>query len=342
VHSAVTTLLRQEIVETGQWQSFWHDLKAGQIDRAEASALLAALTARLPQLPTLRHLLTSLGLDNSGPVSDTRWPGSVNVVGTGGGPATFNISTAAAFVAAAAGVPVVKTGSRAYTSRFGSVDLLDRLGVKLTASLAQTTDSLERFGIAFAGPFVYPAELAHLARRIAPLSMRPFGRFLNALGPFLAALPVDAQVTGVSAGMPLLSLHQLALGEAGRRIWLTSNDLGSDELFDFADNVIYPNDGSERVVLSRSESGSVADLAPVTDPEHLTEHFLRVLAGEAGEVARRTVCFNAAALIMAGEHAADWESAVRMAASAVQSGAAWELVQRLQSARKPLGVLGHV
>jgi anthranilate phosphoribosyltransferase len=265
----------------------------------------------------------------------------VNVVGTGGGPSTFNISTAAAFTAAAMGVPVVKTGSRAYTSRFGSVDLLDRLGIRLTSSLAQTTATLEQFGLAFAGPFVYPGELGLLARRIAPSSMRPFGPFLNALGPFLARVPVSAQVTGVSAGMPLTALQQIALQQPERRIWLTSNLPGGDELLGFTDNYIYPNDGTERVVLARRGRGELADLAPVTDPGDLVTHFLSVLAGEAGQTALETVALNAAALAMAGGHTTSWDSAVAHARSTIQSGAVARLAQRVRAASQPVGAVNH-
>ena len=62
------------------------------------------------------------------------------------------------------GARVIKTGSRAYASRTGSVDLLDRLGIQLTRSYEQTEEMLETFGIACAGPFVYPKELRLLAR----------------------------------------------------------------------------------------------------------------------------------------------------------------------------------
>ena len=66
---------------------------------------------------------------------------------------------------------MIKTGSRAYKSRTGSVDLLDRLGVKMTASYEQTEELLSTVGIACAGPFVYPRELRLLARTILPFDM---------------------------------------------------------------------------------------------------------------------------------------------------------------------------
>ncbi|MFE4827808.1 hypothetical protein [Streptomyces sp. NPDC056672] len=335
MHDALIGLLeRRAPVGRETWRSFWDELGDGGLDRAQALALLVSLTTALPGPGTLRGLLDSLAERRPAEPAG-RWAGTVNVVGTGGGPKTFNISTASAFVAAAAGVRVVKTGSRAYTSSLGSVDLLERLGVRLTSSYDRTAETLDRFGIAFAGPFVYPAQLTRLARTIAPTSMKPFGRFLNALGPFLADLPVTAQITGVSAAAPLTELRALAATVTGRTLWLTTNDRGADELLGFADNTIHTNDGRELRFPAGElvpAGGGFDDLLPVTDPADAPAHFLSVLAGTAGEVATRTVCLNAAALSVASGHTPDWTKAVAVAEDAVRSGAARDLAERIRAA----------
>ncbi|MEO3870705.1 hypothetical protein ABGB18_17995 [Nonomuraea sp. B12E4] len=330
MHEAIAALLdgRAE-VDLATWRSLWDRLEAGALDQGEAVALLASLATRLPGHETLRALLDSMRERRPAPA--VSWAGSVNVVGTGGGPKTFNVSTAAAFVAAAAGVQVVKTGSRAYTSGVGSIDLLERLGVPLTRSYEQTGELLERRGIAFAGPFVYPPVLTRLARTIVPLGMRPFGGFLNALGPLLPALPVTAQVTGVSRRVPLDALRRLA----GPGIWLCSNDAGADELLPFADNVVHA--GGREIRLARGElvpgAGSLADLSPAPD---VVSHFLRVISGTAGDVATRTVCLNAAALAVASGHIPDWRTAVEAAEDAVASGAARALADSMRIRRQSL------
>jgi anthranilate phosphoribosyltransferase len=340
VHEAVTGLLDRRAVGVDAWRSLWDELDAGRLDRAECAAMLACLTTRLPGHETLAALLASL--DERRPAAGGPWPGTVNIVGTGGGPGTFNISTAAAFVAAAMGVRVVKTGSRAYSSRFGSIDLLDRLGVTLTRSHEHTAHALDRFGIAFTGPYVYPRQITQLARTIVPMGMRPFGRFLNALGPLLTGLPVAAQVTGVSSPERLIPLRQLALGMTDRLIWLSINDIGADELLPFADNRIHANDGAEVHVWPgrfTSGGGSVHDLRPVEEDEQLVPHFLDVLSGTAGEVATQAVALNAAALAVASGRIGDWSPAVDAANRAVHSGAARDLVERMR-ARTRLAV-GH-
>ncbi|WP_017615299.1 anthranilate phosphoribosyltransferase [Nocardiopsis salina] len=327
---------RRPVADPEIWRSLWDLLGDGGLNQGQAAALLASLTTRTPDPETLDALLASLGRHPAG--SDGHWPGTVNVVGTGGGPSTFNVSTAAAFVAAGAGVRVVKTGSRAYASALGSHDLLEHLGVRLTASSQQTADTLEHHGIAFAGPYVYPVELARLARTLAPISMRPFGRFLNTVGPFLANLPVTAQVTGVSDRMPLEALRGLAARATGRKVWLCHNLSGADELLPFSENTIESN-GSDlsggRLVLHMGDpvpvEGGIDDLRGPEDPAEAVRHFLGVLSGGAGETAVRTVCLNAAALAVASGHTPSWREACRAARESIDSGAARAVAERMRS-----------
>src|SRR5205807_2489916 len=134
-----------------------------------------------------------------------------------------------AFVAAAIGTRVIKTGSRAYASRTGSVDLLDRLGIKQTSSYEQTEEMLDTFGIACAGPFIYPRELRLLARQILPFDMKTVGRFFNLIGPFPAAVLVTMQITGVSDHTVVPTFRELVSADASKRYWVCWNDLGADE-----------------------------------------------------------------------------------------------------------------
>ncbi|MFI0977453.1 anthranilate phosphoribosyltransferase [Streptomyces sp. NPDC021093] len=324
-------LTRDRPVEQRMWRSFWDRLHEGGLQRGETVALLASLSTRMPDPETLGGFLRSLDERRPQPVG--RPDGTVNIVGTGGGPSTFNISTAAAFVAAAMGVRVAKTGSRAYTSSCGSYDLLELLGIPLTTSYEQTDATLERYGIAFPGPFVYPRELMLLAKSILPLELRTLGRFINSVGPFLAALPVSYQLIGVADPALLPSLRYVADGTADRRIWLCGNALGIDELVSSVDNVIHVNDGSGEQRLRADEPAptSIADLRPAGHKDTVVAHFLEVLSGKGGELATRTVCLNAAALAVASGLADDWADARAAAEDALISGAALDLVHRLRA-----------
>lgn len=322
-------LMERGAVPLDEWRSLWDRLEAGEVDRGEAVAILSSLATRLPDHGTLCALLASF--DERRPPAPSRWPGAVNIVGTGGGPRTFNISTASAFVAAAMGVPVVKTGSRAYTSKVGSIDLLEKLGIRLAKSHGDTEKSLDHFGIAFAGQYVYPTVLTRLARTILPTSMRWFGRFLNTIGPFLAGLPVAAQVTGVSAAAPLTRLKELAATVENRNIWLCTNDIGADELLGFATNVIHTKAGELRLPPGQhvSGAGSLDDVAPA-EGNDAEARFLDVVSGAAGTIATETICLNAAAMALAAGHDSDWTTAVSSARQAVRTGAARDLVDLMR------------
>jgi anthranilate phosphoribosyltransferase len=332
---ALIGLLRRSPVGTAAWHDFWDRLGSGELRRGEAAAVVSSLTSRPPEHATTAALLASLAERRTGPT--LRFPTAVNVVGTGGGVPTFNISTAAAFVAAAMGVQVVKTGSRAYTARYGSFDLLERLGVATTKSAGETGDTLDRFGIAFAGQFVYPPELTLLARNVLPLDMRVIGRFFNVIGPFLPAISMSAQLTGVSDPALLPALAHLAAGR-GTRIWLCSNGYGADELLSVTDNTIHPADGSAatRIVPAALGlgGGALADLTPVAEYADPVEHFTAVLRGRGPAAAVHTVCLNAAALAVAGGVIERWPAAVAAATETVMSGAALELADAMRGAER--------
>ncbi|WP_329086507.1 MULTISPECIES: hypothetical protein [unclassified Streptosporangium] len=340
MHDAFAALLAGRPVDTATWSSFWDELSADTLDPGEPASLMAALS--LDVVPeTLTNLVRSLHARRTGPVSS--FPGAVNVVGTGGGVSTFNVSTAAAFVAATLGAQIVKTGSRAYSSKYGSIDLLVRLGIPLTKSYDETAASLARHGIAFAGYFVYPVELTVLARRIMPLPMRPYGRVLNTLGPFLPALPGTRQLTGLSNPGLLPLAQRLAAAVDDREVWLCTNDIGADELISFADNVVHPGAGMPEFQLSRrnldTADGTLSDLAPVPEPDRVIEHFLDVVSGRAGEVATQTVALNAAALAIAAERETGWRPAIASAMAAMRDGAVRDLIDAVRaggSAPSPL------
>lgn len=331
MHPALVPVVdRRAPADADHWDALWQALADRALDRADVLALLASLTAALPDGPSLLALLDSLDRRRPAPPSEP-WPGTVNVVGTGGGPPTVNLSTAAALVAAATGVRVVKSGSRAHTARTGSVDLLDRLGVPLTSCLDHTADHLATHGIAFTGPFVYPGQLARLALLAAPTPTRVFGRFLNTIGPFLAAIPVTAQVTGVSATEPPLPIRVLAARPGGPGTWLTTNAAGADELLSITDNTLHLPGGDTRTLRAGElvpPGGTLDDLAPVSR-EEAAGHFRTVLTGRAGVPLRATLQLNAAALAVASGHRDDWATAVEEAGAVLDDGAALGLLERL-------------
>ncbi|WP_436498888.1 hypothetical protein [Actinokineospora sp. HUAS TT18] len=315
-------------IDVAAWHGLFDRLADRRLYRGEGAALLASLSTAMPDDDTLRALFDCLDERRADP--GVAFPDAVNIVGTGGGPRTFNVSTAAAIVAAAMGVKVVKTGSRAYTSKLGSVDLLETLGIPLTESFAHTADRLEKVGVAFAGPFVYPVEIAMLATQIVPLDLRTVGGFVNRVGPFLAAMPVGAQLTGFADERMLPSLRMLAT-RAPRRVWLCGNDFGADELVSCADNFVHPNDAKAfrlRLGSAAPAEGTFDDLLPWSDP---VEQFQAVLAGTGPAAGVHTVCLNAAALGLLSGRFTEWADAFAAALEAMRGGAATELLARVRA-----------
>jgi anthranilate phosphoribosyltransferase len=318
------------------WGDFWDRLAAKELHPGEALAVLSSLTTRMPDGASVSSLLESLRARNPQPAPPTRT--TVNIVGTGGGPSTFNLSTASAFVAASMGARVIKTGSRAYASRTGSVDLLDRLGIRQTSSYEQTEEMLDTFGIACAGPFVYPKELRTLARQILPFDMKTIGRFFNLIGPFLAAVPVSLQITGVSDHSVLPTFRGLVSEDPSKDYWVCWNDVGVDELMSVVDCHVYDSARREEFVLRPSELGlserPFEDLLPVPDLDQTVDHFLRLIGGDGPVGAIESIRLNAAALAVNCGVAADWADGLQMASDAMSAGEPTRLIERMRASGK--------
>ncbi len=333
MHSVVAHLLANELVSEDEWVSFWTAVREKTIDRAEAAALLALLARESLSSPLNAEALLR-SLDRWSTPSPQNEEG-VNVVGTGGGPPTFNISTAAAVVAAAGGVRVIKSGSRAYQSSCGSVDLLQAIGVEMSNSSDESERSLEKFGVAFVGSYVYPKEFVQLARLVAPLPLKGFGRFFNAFGPFLADVPVRVQITGISDRTLLAGAKAVADLYPRRSVWLVHNPLGVDELVGCSANtLVRPGTAGESVVKPtelgvQDRRGCLDDLRPV-GRQDLVDHFERVVAGRVNAESVSTVALNAGCMAYASEMCSTLDDCVAHMRDVVVSGKATALLKNLR------------
>jgi anthranilate phosphoribosyltransferase len=319
-------------IEADVWADFWQRLAAKALHSGEAVAVLSSLTTQMPDGASVSALLSSLRAGNPRPAAPAR--PTVNIVGTGGGPSTFNLSTASAFVAAAMGTRVIKTGSRAYASRTGSVDLLDRLGIRMAGSYDELEQLLDTFGIACAGPFVYPKELRLLARQILPFDFKTVGRFFNLVGPFLAAVPVTTQITGVSDHSVLPVFRALAQEDPTRDYWLCWNDLGCDELLSVTDGHVFDSAADAERVIAPGALGLTdrpfEDLLPVAELDDTVPHFIKLISGDGPTGAIESIRLNAAALAINGGVRGDWAGALQLAEETMNSGEAARLIERIR------------
>lgn len=335
---AILALTRGRPVTLQMWQSFWDRLEARTSRPGEATAVMASLSTKLPDHQSVAALIESLNASCEAFLSE-REP-AVNIVGTGGGPRTVNVSTAAAFTAATIGVRVIKTGSRAYTSECGSIDLLERIGVPLAASPIELTTMVQTHGIAFAGAFAYPDRLRMLARRVLPFGMAAIGRGLNQIGPFLSSVPISAQLTGTSDRLLLPLFNHLSTLHPGRRYLLICNDLGVDELVGLVENEVYDSSRRHHFRLNPTDlglgRGSLDELVPPSDPASRSEQFIQLLGGDGPQAAMDSIALNAAALAIAAGIDDDWEQAVERARQSLDFGLPRALMERVRSPGWPL------
>ena len=175
----------------------------GDIPPVLSGAILAALEAKkvtAPELAGMAQVLQSPAIAHPLPVIDT--------CGTGGdGASTFNISTAVAFVAAAAGIKVAKHGSRSASSRVGSADVLEALGVKLTAPSARVTAALDKVGITFLFAAGWHPAMKAVALLRQELKIRTV---FNLIGPLVNPLRPTGQIIGVFTAHLLETIAEAA------------------------------------------------------------------------------------------------------------------------------------
>ncbi len=260
----------------------------------------------------------------------------VDTCGTGGdGAGTFNISTTAAFVVAGVGIAVAKHGNRAASSRSGSADVLQALGVHIELEPAAVARCLDEVGIGFLF-----AQRHHTAmRHVGPVrSELGFRTVFNVLGPLTNPAGAQVQVVGVGSAALVLPMAE-ALRRLGTRrslvvhgcdgldeVTLGGNTLVADTIRTGSDGlpVVYeitPEEaGLPRVSLTALAGGDPQVNAAITEA---------VLRGEPGP-RRDVVCLNAAAALMAAGRVEDWREGVGLATRAIDGGAAWRKLEDLR------------
>jgi anthranilate phosphoribosyltransferase len=255
----------------------------------------------------------------------------VDTAGTGGdGGRTFNISTAAALVAAAAGAGVAKHGNRAVSSASGSADVLEALGFELELPPERIAHSIDTLGFGFLfAPTHHPA-MKHAAPVRKELAARTV---FNVLGPLTHPAGARAQVVGVYSPDLVKTLAEVLATLGARRAFVVHGAGGIDELSPAGPNLVYEvvDGGVQEREIDPLELG-IARCAPEElrggSPEENATAIRDVFAG--GDGGRRdAILLNAAGAIAAGGHAEDLREGLELAREAVESGAATERLKVL-------------
>jgi anthranilate phosphoribosyltransferase len=325
----LAALLERRDLNGIQMCEIMHGLLSGSCGDVETAALLVALSMKgetaeelAVAAAVLREHMVALELGRTG---------VVDTCGTGGdGSGTFNISTATAFVVAAAGVPVVKHGNRAISSSSGSADVLAVLNVQLHADPVQVRRALDRAGMAFClAPHFHPA-----LRYVGPVRSRlGFRTLFNCLGPLANPARVSYQLLGV-----------------GRVDWLDRMAGALARLQHGHAFVVCGRDGLDEVSLSgptfvrEVKNGEVTSLEwtpddfgllpcrpdelRVRDPGASADIIRSVLSGNEG-APLRIVLANAAAALLVAEKVTTLAEGVSLARQAVESGRAAQVLADL-------------
>lgn len=265
-------------------------------------------------------------------------PGAIDIVGTGGdGHGTRNISTLAALIVAACGVPVAKHGNRAASSKSGASDVLSALGVGLDLAPSEVEACIKEAGIGFMAARTHHAAMRHAASARAELGTRTI---FNLLGPLANPASVAYQVLGVFAREWLAPLAQVLRNLGSKRVWLVHGSDGLDEATTTGHTFVTAlEDGEIRSFeIAPEDAGlsraSAADLAG-GDPAANAAALQAVLGGAKGPYRDIAVLNAAIALAVAGK-TRNLKQGAALAAAAIDEGrAAHTLAMLVRVSNRP-------
>jgi anthranilate phosphoribosyltransferase len=329
IQEAIAALIARQDLEPGAMVSVMESVMTGQTTPAQIGALLVALRMKgetpdeiVAAARVMRELATRV---------EVATEGLVDTCGTGGDASgTFNISTASALVAAAAGARVAKHGNRSVSSRSGSADVLQALGVHLGIAPEGVATCIDRIGVGF---LFAPAHHGAMRHAIGPRRELGVRTIFNVLGPLTNPAGAPNQVLGVFSAQWVRPLAEALQKLGSRHVLVVHAEDGLDEISISAPTrVAELRDGEIREYLLAPEDFGL-QRAPLerirVDGIEASAAMIRtVLAGEPGP-ARDIVLLNAGAALFVSGRASSHPEGVAQAAGAIDSGAAADRLRQL-------------
>jgi anthranilate phosphoribosyltransferase len=339
IKEAISLLIDGKSLTFEQASQVMEEITSGNVSPAQFGAFVTALRVKGESADEIAGLASvmrakSVRVETNEPVID--------IVGTGGDNSrSFNISTAAAFVAAGAGLKVAKHNNRAMTSQCGSADVLEALGMKIELDAKQVQDCIERVGIGFMF-----APLFHPSMKFAAAPRREIGvrTVFNILGPLTNPALVEAQVLGVASQELGEKMVQVLKRLGTKRALVVHGLNGMDEITVAGKSRVWELSNGEitQYDISPSDFGiaeaSVETLVGGTSQEN-AKILRSVLAGERSP-RRNTVILNAAAgiaLINDNKGVPALKEGVTIAIETIDSGKALEKLEKLISLSQSYG-----
>lgn len=297
-------------------------IMSGQATQAQIGAFLAAMSLKGETVDEITG--AALAMRSKAQKLELDDVYCVDTCGTGGDKAeTFNISTAAAFVAAAAGVPVAKHGNRSVSSLCGSADVLEALGIITDMPPHYTAQSIKEIGIGFMFAPMYHTAMKHAAGPRKELGIRTI---FNILGPLSNPAGTKGQVLGIYDGAMVRPIAQVLSKLGADRAMVVHGTDGLDEITISGETMIAEINGGdiieytispERFGMERAAKGALKG----GDAQHNAAIIRAIFEGQKGAY-RDAVVLNGAAAIYVGKKAETLEQAVALAQKLIDDGRA--------------------
>lgn len=328
IKKTLESIINGTSLEQSQAKDLMLSIMSGELDDTQIAGLLVAIRSKGETVPeicgfveAMRASMNDLNLDFE----------AIDLCGTGGDSSnTFNISTTAAFVAAGAGLKVAKHGNRSISSKSGSADVLQALGVSVDLQPDQTKENIHKFGLGFLfAPLFHPAMKYVMPARKA-LGIRTV---FNLLGPLCNPCRIKRQVVGVYAKQWVVPLAEV-LAELGAEHIIVVHGLnGMDEFSLSHPSYIaewHQNKMDVREFDPQSLNLKLTEMSKIegSDPSQNAIITRSILEGEKGP-RRDIVVLNAAAAIRIGLDTS-WADSIQLAIQAIDNGAALNVLELLR------------
>ena len=309
-------------------------IKNDELSEVQIAGFQVALLMKGPTLTEISAIAQAMR-DNCIPISPNVKDELMDTCGTGGGLSTFNISTSVAFVAAAAGIPVAKHGSRSISSLSGSADVLEALNVEINLSTKAVEKLIEDIGISFLYAPLYHPVMGKVLPPEKDLGIKTI--FYTIIGPLINPAKATKHVLGVYRPELLDTVSQVALSLGYKRALFVHGLDGLDEISllgktriqelnngKITTYEIAPEDfGMSRCTLEEIATGT---------PEENANMIRNVFSGKDKGPRRQAVVLNAAGALMIGDKADSFAEGIKLANELIDSGAAQQKLNDLITA----------
>lgn len=332
IKEGIKRVIERKDLSAQEMREVMNQIVSGDATSAQKGGFLAALKAKgetsdelLGAVQAVRDNMLKVDIKNNEHLIDT--------CGTGGdGGKTFNISTAVSIIVASGGACVAKHGNRAVSSKSGSLDVLNELGIKTDYSKEESEKLIQEKGMSFLAAPSYNSGMKNVSKERQELGTRTI---FNMLGPLLNPAPLTGQLMGVYDESLLETVGQVLLDLGLDRALIVHGNDGLDEITTTTTTTVCEvKDGAlKKYILNPKDYGiNISKLSEIEGgtPEENSEIILDILKGTKG-AKRNIVVINAGAALYVAKIVDSIEDGIKMAEDLIDSGKAFEKYEELKA-----------